>query len=271
MKKIVFECETITPMFMYGADGTTPELRPASIKGVMRFWWRAINGNLLLDELKKQEGEIFGNTDKRSQLIIYPIKIAKNKDYKISLTPHHKRGYCSNKDSSKGCYFRGNTCMKANQKIGKLYTFTLKMAIKDNQYLNKEQLKNLFIIATTLGGFGQRSRRGFGSVQITKIDGSEVLTSPIVTYHKSTGNYPYIKNIQVGKTYKNHQSLLETTGSASHNNSCDDLGYARREGRLASPIYVSILKFADNDYRPIITTLNNIKSNFVDDFKKAIL
>ena len=46
---MVFECETITPMFMYEADGITPELRPASIKGVMRFWWRAINGNLSLD------------------------------------------------------------------------------------------------------------------------------------------------------------------------------------------------------------------------------
>ena len=46
MEKIVFECESVTPMFMYGADGKTPELRPASVKGVMRFWWRAINGNL---------------------------------------------------------------------------------------------------------------------------------------------------------------------------------------------------------------------------------
>ena len=70
MRKIVFECETITPMFMYGADGKTAELRPASIKGVMRFWWRAMNGNLPLDELKKQEGEIFGSTEKRSSFSI---------------------------------------------------------------------------------------------------------------------------------------------------------------------------------------------------------
>ncbi|SHO81241.1 CRISPR-associated RAMP Cmr1 [hydrothermal vent metagenome] len=53
MEKIVFECETITPIFMYGADATIPELRPASIKGVMRFWWRAIHGDLKLDELKE--------------------------------------------------------------------------------------------------------------------------------------------------------------------------------------------------------------------------
>ncbi len=73
MEKIIFECESITPMFMYGADGKTPELRPASIKGVMRFWWRAIHGDLPLYKLKKQEDEIFGSTDKRSS---FSIKIS---------------------------------------------------------------------------------------------------------------------------------------------------------------------------------------------------
>ena len=70
MKTVTFSCETITPMFMYGADDKTPELRPASIKGVMRFWWRAINGDLPLDKLKKQEDEIFGSTERRSSFSI---------------------------------------------------------------------------------------------------------------------------------------------------------------------------------------------------------
>ncbi len=43
MRSITFECETITPMFLARADGKTPELRPPSIKGLMRFWWRAMN------------------------------------------------------------------------------------------------------------------------------------------------------------------------------------------------------------------------------------
>ena len=79
MEKIVFECETITPMFMYGADGTTPELRPASIKGVMRFWWRAIHG-------ENSEYENFGTTEKKSS---FSIKIQKYqgipKNFKIEL------------------------------------------------------------------------------------------------------------------------------------------------------------------------------------------
>lgn len=36
-KKIIFECEVVTPMFLAGADGKTPELRAPSIKGAIRF------------------------------------------------------------------------------------------------------------------------------------------------------------------------------------------------------------------------------------------
>ena len=83
MKTITFHCETITPMFLAGADGKTPELRPPSIKGALRFWWRAMNGHLVekkkdkngkeywdYTELKKQEAEIFGGTDRRSNFLI---------------------------------------------------------------------------------------------------------------------------------------------------------------------------------------------------------
>ena len=265
MYVILFECESVTPIFMYGADGKTPELRPASIKGLMRFWWRAINGDLSLDELKKQEDEIFGSTDRRSKVIIYPIDIISESDFKISPTPHHKTGYCN--DDNKNCFYRNKQCMKANKKRAKIYEFNIKMSIKSNEYLDKDSLIELFKISTLLGGFGQRSRRGFGSIQV---NGSEVLTSPNdieILIKKINPNftkkpekqeneqYPYIKDIQIGKAYQTFQDLLETIGRASHNNNCDELGSINP--RLASPIYVSILKFGDNNYRPIITTLKN--------------
>jgi len=60
-------------MFLSGADGQTPELRPPSIKGALRFWWRAMNGHLSLEELKKKEDEIFGGTEGRSKVVIQKI------------------------------------------------------------------------------------------------------------------------------------------------------------------------------------------------------
>ncbi|SFV64374.1 CRISPR-associated RAMP Cmr1 [hydrothermal vent metagenome] len=73
MNIIVFECENIS-IDMRGANPNQKELRPASFKGVMRFWWRAIHGNLPLIKLKKQEDDIFGSTDKKSS---FSIKIKK--------------------------------------------------------------------------------------------------------------------------------------------------------------------------------------------------
>lgn len=80
MHTITFECETITPMFLAGADGKTPELRAPSVKGALRFWWRALNGGYSsIEELRREESKLFGgagdNEAKRSKVIIRTEKI----------------------------------------------------------------------------------------------------------------------------------------------------------------------------------------------------
>ncbi|MBK9462163.1 MAG: type III-B CRISPR module RAMP protein Cmr1 [Sphingobacteriales bacterium] len=57
MHTITFTCETITPMFLSGANQDVPELRPPSIKGALRFWWRAMNGHLSLGDLRNRGGD----------------------------------------------------------------------------------------------------------------------------------------------------------------------------------------------------------------------
>jgi len=135
MKTITFECETITPMFMYGADGTTPELRPASIKGVMRFWWRAIHGNLELSELKKKEGEIFGDTEKKSS---FSIKVEK---YKLN-----------------------------SKKIEENFRFKIDFLISNRCTVD---IKSFFELVVILGLFGQKGKgknKTQGAIKIVKID-----------------------------------------------------------------------------------------------------
>ncbi|MCW5921261.1 MAG: type III-B CRISPR module RAMP protein Cmr1 [Saprospiraceae bacterium] len=69
METITFNCRFITPAFLGGADPKgTPELRAPSIKGALRFWWRAMNGYLVKKEngnptyqyLLKEDEDIFG-------------------------------------------------------------------------------------------------------------------------------------------------------------------------------------------------------------------
>jgi CRISPR-associated protein Cmr1 len=266
---ITFTCQTITPMLMHGADGSTAELRPASIKGVLRFWWRAMYGNLkTIKELHDEESKIFGNKDKRSS---FSIRINNSENLQIEDTNPlpHKNVFTVNG-------------YQANQ--------TFEVIISGQ---NLELIQNLFILATTLGGFGQRSRRGFGSVQITKIDDidfiapktEEEIKAKIDSTFKYTSqiNYPYIQNIQVGRTSNKMDDLLKKISQATHDNKCGKALF--KDERMASPIFVSILKFGEEDYRPVIATLKCVSEKGFKDktltlidvlqiqnkFKKAIL
>ena len=67
MHTITATFEVVTPMFLGGADNkTTTELRAASIKGQLRFWWRALAWGRLqsLPKIREEEARIFGSSDK---------------------------------------------------------------------------------------------------------------------------------------------------------------------------------------------------------------
>jgi CRISPR-associated protein Cmr1 len=308
MQSITFECEVITPMFLAGADGITPELRPPSIKGALRFWWRALNGYLPLGELKKMEAVIFGSTEKRSSIVIKPCIIKNIEEVQISNTPHHNRNYC-HKDNN-NCNFgsNGNYCFKSKKRKARLYKFELNIIFNPTiitEYLVKTLIINTFLF----GGIGNRSRRGFGSVSVSRIkigngewedysvpitlteikelllDDNFQLDNDKIISQNFIGDYPYIKEIQVGKSYKNYQSLLEDIGLQSHNfNGYEDyhLGFAKKipnpnnkkeknkkeMRRMASPIYVSVFKDSEGKFYPIVTTLNTVFEKDVNDFLK---
>ena len=72
-----FQCEVLSPLFLGGADarGAPPELRSPSVRGAMRYWYRALlggsallNDHELLSKLHAMESELFGNTDRGGAL-----------------------------------------------------------------------------------------------------------------------------------------------------------------------------------------------------------
>jgi len=60
----------VTPMFLGDADQNATEIRPPSVKGALRFWWRALNWGRIrgqcgndaeaLRQLHKEEANLFG-------------------------------------------------------------------------------------------------------------------------------------------------------------------------------------------------------------------
>ena len=290
METITFICETVTPMFLAGADGRTPDLRPPSIKGAIRFWWRAMNGHLSLEQLKKRETEIFGGSGEnegRSKVIIridQPLRY--DGGYKYTPIP------------------RKNFQLPAFSPLLK-YSITLSLnhnvTNNDSENFDLEKIKSLFILFSILGGLGKRARRGFGSFKILKINDNpyniEYSLENILNLVNSIGNkkyklednrivlkenittqYPFVREIQLGKKCGSWEKLVKKVSEASHQyNSWGTGSQNTDDPRFASPIYVSILK-NDNKYYPIITTLNAVypsgitpSNNKSQEFKEAIL
>ncbi len=275
-----FDVEVVTPMFLGSSDSKKSELRVPSIKGVLRFWWRALNAHLSLDNLREQEAEIFGDAGDRYGKSKVQIKISntiiyngKNKENPV---PHKKVNFAF-------------PCFAPGEK------FSLKI------YGNKKVF-DLFELLSILGGLGKRSRRGFGSFTINKINGEEYRpvssTEGILTLLQNISNnkfkidngkiirtdndhadYAFIKNIEIGGVpFKSYKTILEKIGQSSHDNNSDFTGYAKGQERFSSPIYVSVIKL-ENNYKTIITTLNtsfkrnsqNHGTDKSDKFKKDIL
>jgi len=167
MHTITFTCEIITPMFLAGADGSTPELRASSIKGALRFWWRAMHGDMPISDLKRAETEIFGGGGekaKRSSVIIRlgdkSLDIVANNDNSIDQKKWPGTGYLlySVLYMNKRDYF--NPDSEFILSFSSYYPDKLKEVVK------------AFVCLVLFGGFGSRSRRGAGSIYVKSIEGN---------------------------------------------------------------------------------------------------
>ncbi|SFR15872.1 type III-B CRISPR module RAMP protein Cmr1 [Desulfoscipio geothermicus] len=283
IKKLTFRCRVLTPIFLAGADGAkgdaVPELRAPSLKGAMRFWWRAVQAESDLARLKKTEAGIFGGVGEEEGKSIFRIRMSGRallQTANYQLLPHHSGGgdcFCAAK--------QGGRCKKGMKRsaISPGQEFFVKFFYdRPLVAFPPERLRALFTLTSILGGLGKRSRRGFGSFEISGVDDRGVgretsleyimellnILAPgkyridnnsIVLNDAFNGQYPFIREIAIGRQCGSAKELLKTIGRASHNHDEDYLGFAGPKGRLASPVYVTVIS-GRGRFRPVITTLN---------------
>ena len=178
LKKISFEIETITPMFLSGADQSKAELRAASIKGLLRFWWRALQAEPDLNKLRVGENAIFGSSDEKtgggssfSMCILYekPLKASKEKFPKQNIMVTSKGKSFSVNILEYLAYgtleykkVEGNVFIREYLPAGTKFRLSL-----SSQKSNIDELLKTFSIFCRFGGIGSRSRNGFGSFHVT--------------------------------------------------------------------------------------------------------
>jgi|GEM_PF-947497 len=186
MREITISCKTVTPLLSRGIipnGNVYPfELRPQSIKGVLHFWFRSIIPFVIdesdLKKIKEVEQAIFGSTKQKSpfgvdlniiearfeniaSLINKPV----NKSYKYALK------YCAYGTMGEADN-HSYTCLDANSRFEIKYRLSKRISSTYDAFLI-----SLTKLVSFYGGFGAKSRKGFGSFEIVDILKPEQKTS----------------------------------------------------------------------------------------------
>ncbi len=173
MKKITFNCETITPLFLGEAKKEMVELRPPAIKAAMRFWWRAAHAHLTLPVMKSQEAEIFGGggTDAKSAKFDIVLSEPSLNPVRYKYPPNDNSDAIAgiNMGTATGSQYLMYTFFylkKKGQYLPPNTTFNVSFYF-DNDNLEIKQILGSFWLLVFFGNIGERARRGLGSFKVT--------------------------------------------------------------------------------------------------------
>jgi CRISPR-associated protein Cmr1 len=160
--------EFVTPVFGGGVepkqtDPRTP-VRVASVRGQLRFWWRAVNprGCTTVDELRAAEADVFGSTASASPLIVR-VKKQPAAPKPLQVLEGKFRTKAGMEDIAYGAFPLRNE--NDESKHGVLHEFKepFELAFSYPPQIAGDVDAALWGWAH-FGGLGGRTRRGFGAV-----------------------------------------------------------------------------------------------------------
>ena len=170
-----------TPLFLGGADpDANAELRTSTLKGLLRFWFRAI----ALPQIKKWtevqelENNIFGSTKKQSSFL---MTIHKQKGLTVTNTGDNWRNCHGLLYLGRGVVQEKRTEIQIRPYLEPGGSFTIRLQTKRNAPKDTAFFLPLTLQALGLfGAAGARSRKGFGSLSLESLtcDGEEIWKTP---------------------------------------------------------------------------------------------
>lgn len=175
-----FTYRLTTPLFMGGANPNVPELRPPSFKGLLRFWYRAVDPEFALSpdgDRPDRETSFFGGqggTNGQSPVLlsIEPLDLPARLTWKALGPEQFNDG--NGRNTRNGLVYLGFPFqMQGREAITPGHGFVLRCRFRpvarDRQDLLEDRLRAWTAAAWLLGHFGgagSRSRRGFGGLSL---------------------------------------------------------------------------------------------------------
>lgn len=182
-----------TPMFQGDGGQKASSIRPPSIKGALRFWWRALQwprlyqryGHLgaALTDLHTQEAELFGlaaghkgagsDDDKNAETVgqgrfrisITQPDVKADPDYRPAASVQYLLG--------QGLYHFRDGVLRQPLRQGSRFTLELTAKPSGHTVTDKQwkSLEEALLCWGLLGGLGARARKGLGSVSLQSLEG----------------------------------------------------------------------------------------------------
>ncbi len=176
MTRLEAEFRVVTPLFMGGANPLTAELRAPSVKGVLRFWWRALALGRLgsVESVRAEEARIFGSTKGQSN---FKIRISPPKREE-KLRRKHVLNYNGGGVAGEGARYLGYGVIEASS--GELIRQCIRYPLEESGKLELLFRPNtpeddIWSVEAALvamgffGGLGSRSRKGYGSFNLVNL------------------------------------------------------------------------------------------------------
>lgn len=187
-----FTLELVSPAFLAGAvqKAEDCDLRPATLRGHLRWWWRTMHsGYLDVATLKKLEDAIWGGTEGGGAIAIEVIpKTAGNKPNifdKRVITERYGLEKSPNKKTTQGISYLAfgmdDEKKEDGQKVrvqryyvnsfNKWKVIFTARGVSNPWYISAktvmEEATNAFYLLSAVGGIGAKCRNGFGSLNIS--------------------------------------------------------------------------------------------------------
>jgi len=168
MPSITFDLETVTPLFLAGADRATAELRPPTFRGALRYWFRAIAASITtFDEVKKWENKVFGSTDACGAVIIR-VQAEKTTSIKF-LARDRDNDWLGLSYLLFSMYKGGSKEARACFPPGSRFKVILQTRLSRQEDLQCLHLAiGAMCLLVNLGSVGSRSNRGGGNIKVNQ-------------------------------------------------------------------------------------------------------
>ena len=167
--RLALDLDVVTPLFLGGADPARPEVRASSFRGALRFWFRALAAQRDLNELRRLEAAVFGDTGDASSVLISADPVGESQPLEWGqvrrpavgpLSPDHNLGlnYLAFAFRTQGGA-PPRKCLPPGARI--------RLGLRLRRGADEDALRQAYAalwLLLNLGGLGTRARRGFGAL-----------------------------------------------------------------------------------------------------------